>query len=271
MVASTRMFRAAGRPARGVVLVTHGLNNKPDVMNPLIKVLTAANFHCLRVSLHRETDTEVRSSTAVAQDWAARIADAYADLSVRYRDRPIHCLAYSLGALVTMRFLQEDHTACFSRMVLLAPSLALRKGAALVRYLAPLSGLGLALPSLAPEETRARSATPLAEYEAMLKMLDAVQRLESAENLRRIPTKIFLSPQDELVSYDGVASWVETNGLRTWSLEALDVQPLHHRAYKHLVVSRQSLGNASWRGLAKAIVRHFESPEPGYPFDQSKS
>lgn len=252
------MFETGSDLASGVVLVAHGLNNKPDVMNSLIEVLRAEGFHCLRVSLH---DRAVKSASpaAIADGWLDTFVSTYGQLTDDYPSLPIYNLSYSLGALMTIRFLDMHPTVKFGRMILIAPPVAFTRSASLVRLLTPLSRFGLVLPSAAPREVRARWATPLNEYAAMLNISKDVQVLRNANELGTIPTEIVLDPDDELVSYSGVLRWLEAQSLETWTSCRLPERHAEGRTYAHLMVLEKSLGRSTWSTLTERIVKHFKS------------
>jgi len=253
---SVRLFSATRVPARGTVVVVPGLNNRPQAMNPLIGVLRHARFHAVRASLHQTHRDDRPSPDALAGRWVDDVAAAHA-AAVAYDARlPVFNLSYSLGAVATLRFLQVTPTAGLAAMVLLAPPLSLTRRARLVRWLTPLGGLGLALPSLAPARVRARSGTPVVEYAALLRLVDDVRLGGQARRLGRVPTRVVLSSADELVSRRGVRAWIERNRLGAWTVESLDVDP-PGRTSRHLMVSRASVGDAAWRALTEALVDQF--------------
>lgn len=252
------MFETESSDASGVVLVAHGLNNKPDVMNSLIGVLRAEGFHCLRISLHED---EVRgvSPTVIADRWLNTFKSAYVRLAAGYPSLPISVLSYSLGALTTIKCLDVHPTLDIERMVLIAPPVALTWSASLVRLLTPLARFELALPSAAPREVRARRATPLKEYAAMLDISKDVRTLRNPDVLGAIPTEVILDPDDELVSYAGVLSWLRTQKLGSWTGYRLHGRQPEGRTYAHLMVLEKSLGSSAWLTLTERIIKHLRA------------
>ena len=252
------MFETRSDPASGVVLVAHGLNNKPEVMNSLIDVLRAEGFHCLRISLHDRAVKRL-SPAVIADGWLDTFTSAYGRLTHDYPSLPIYNLSYSLGALTTIRFLDMHPTVKFERMILIAPPVAFTRSASLVRFLTPLAQFGLVLPSAAPREVRARWGTPLKEYVAMLEISKDVQTLRNADELEAIPTEIVLDPDDELVSYSGVLSWLEAQHLDTWTSYRLPERQPEGRTYAHLMVLEKSLGSSTWLTLTERIIKHLKT------------
>jgi hypothetical protein len=245
-------------PAFGVVLVVHGLNNKPEVMDSLISVLVDNGFHSLRVSLYQDASDGRSDPSEIAGSWRAILSDAYTTAQDRYPDLPKFALSYSLGALTTVSFLDGETAPTFDRMVLLAPPVSLTRSASLVRALTPLGRFNLALPSAAPKEIRARRGTPLSEYAAMLELGGEVDTLRHPEKLGQIPTVVYLDPDDELVGYAGVLDWIHRNGLGMWSTKGFKDRDPEGRTYSHLMVLEKSLGLVAWTELTQSIVAHFK-------------
>ena len=251
------LFETPADHPRGVVLVSHGLNTRPDVMDDLIGVLVAQGFHCQRISLYRDGPTRRASPSAIVDGWLGAVGEAHAEAARRYPGLPLHCLGFSIGALVSIRYLDLQPTPPFQRAFLLAPPVALTRPARLVRALTPLRRLGAVLPSAAPRAVRARRGTPLAEYAALLETIAAVEHLSHAEDLAAVPTRVVLDERDELVSLPGVARWMHANGLRSWTVEPLADRRSAGRTYKHLIVLKDAIGSTAWTRLTGAIVAHF--------------
>jgi hypothetical protein len=115
------------------------------------------------------------------------------------------------------------------------------------------------LPSAAPREVRARGGTPLAEYAALLELVDAVQTLERAD-IGTIPTAALVDPRDELVSAAGVRAWARRNDLGPWRVEELTGRSPEGRTYRHLIVSEQALGQAAWAQVTGVVRSSFGPP-----------
>ena len=251
------MFETEAEFPSGVVLVAHGLNNKPEVMDSLIGVLLAEGFHCLRIGLHRDVGKHT-APAAIVNGWMDTLTHAHRKIVDEYGAYPIYSLGYSLGAVVTMRFLEVCPRATFRKMVLIAPPVALTRVASLVRFLTPLARFGIVLPSAAPREVRARWGTPLSEYAAMLELADALRTLHRKDKLRGIPTEIVLDPDDELVSYAGVLAWLERQQLEEWTAHRLQDRAPTGRTYAHLMVLEASLGSLAWANMTERVINHFK-------------
>lgn len=256
-----RLFETDAPHPRGVVLVGHGLNTRPEAMDGLIHALRGRGFDCQRLSLYEHEPVASRRApaAAVVGGWMRAFAEAYEAVVQRHTGQPVYALGFSLSALVTLRFLDTHPAAGFDAMFLLAPPVALTRPAALVRHLVPLSRVGAVLPSAAPAAVRARRGTPLAEYAAMLELADAVQTLERRQELRLLPTSIALDEDDELVSCEGVRGWMARNGLDSWTLAGFPDRQPRRRTYKHLAISEDALGRPAWGRLIEDIAARFAS------------
>ena len=259
MTVGERLFRTHVTPVAGVVVVVPGLNNRPAVMDPLIRVLKQAGFHCLRVSLYQSQPAAHLSVQDIAERWIHDIEAAYRRIRNAYAALPVFNLSYSLGAVVSVRFLQLNTSASFHRMVLFAPALALTRGATLLRVVRPLSCFDLGLPSFAPDVIKARPTTPLKEYAAMLGMVDEVQSLAGAARIGQIRTRVFVNPKDELVSYRGVLQWIGRNTSDAWRLESIGADST--AVYEHLIVSKTALGGGKWAELVQKLRAFLREPD----------
>lgn len=248
---STVTFHRSDRTATEVVLVAPGLNNQPVALQPLIEALNAHGYDCVSVRL---LFGRRLSSDEIAREWVSAIADAYAAARARYPDGSIHSVAYSLGALTTLMFLQETPAASLERLFLIAPPLALRRSARLVRYLTPLRGLGLALPSLAPRSIRERAFTTLADYHAMLTLARKLNEVSLADNVRRARVGCIVGLKDEFVDAAGVGEWIQRHDL-DWTLRILD-KKLTGSGPRHLLLSERSMGREGWQILTGEMIAH---------------
>jgi pimeloyl-ACP methyl ester carboxylesterase len=254
VTATTTVFPAAGSRTHGVAMIAPGLNNRPEAMEPLIEVLTANGYGCVRTTFEFGERLE---PDAVAQKWIAGVAEAHALAEQRCGKGRACAVAYSLGAAVTLAFLRRMPAAFVARMFLVAPPLALTKPAALIRALMPLRRFGMALPSLAPTAIRARSSTTLTDYHALLSLIDEVSQPEIAANVRAASTKILVSDRDELVDCAGVREWVASRRL-DWPVQVIHTAPPRSMRH-HLLLSESTMGPDAWQLLTTELLRHLSA------------
>jgi pimeloyl-ACP methyl ester carboxylesterase len=244
---------------RGAVLVAVGLNSRPEALDDLIGVLNRRGYHTLRIAF-RMCRPWFGEPGSFCDLWIEDFTRGYERLKGLAEEEPLFHLGYSLGGLVAVAFLQRRRQASFQRMALIAPALALRASSEAVRALTPLRHLHVALPSLCPERYRARRWTPLQEYHGLLQLLHEVSPLETGSPHASIPTRIFMDPRDELVSYRGVERWLSENRLTTWRLEPARKDHRARPRSPHLLLSEESAGPTCWRALTQGILEHFDAP-----------
>ena len=168
---------------KGTVIVAHGLNNKPEVMDALGMSLNLAGFNTCRVSLAiKEKENKLESE--LGEFWHQNLADVVKECEDKTPDVPILGLGYSLGGLVMTSY-QNENPSTFQKLFLLAPAIALHRKTMFLKPLAWLAGgTNLSIPSLAPKAFRLRDSTPLAEYNAMFQMTKSVKQLKKPEKFR---------------------------------------------------------------------------------------
>lgn len=258
---SATLLRTTDRaPAKGGVLVVHGLNNRAEVMDPLVEVLVADGYDCVRASLHEQPRSHRIPPAALVQRWTDVLVDGHEQLRERHPADRVYLLAYSLGALTALDVVRRGAIDGFGRAVLIAPPVALRWWARLLPVITPLARWGAALPSAAPADCRARPATPLSEYAALLRMHAAVQTIEPEAPLGTMPTLVVIDRDDELVSPGGVRRWVERNGLDAWAVSVVEDRDPVSRSYAHLLVTEQALGPTAWASLCRRVLAHLDDP-----------
>lgn len=233
-----------------MVLVTPGLNNRPQAMAPLAHTLRESGLDTLTVALRFGQDL---APHAIATDWVSTVARGYDECLHRASQTAPYSLAYSLGAIVTLAFLRRTPST-IDRLLLIAPPLALTRTAALVRLLTPLRRLGLALPSLAPKDIRARSSTTLADYHAMLLLVAELNDAPLSPHIAATHTSVVLAADDELVDEQGVRRWIHQRQLQ-WPTRTVSGGPTPH----HLLLSESRSGALAWKELTSEMRRHFRA------------
>lgn len=246
--------------ARAVVVVTHGLNTKPDIMDELGGELVRDGLAWVRVSLYFDGLRSRMPPHEVAEGWTAQVREGLLLAAREHPGVPIYALGFSTGAMATLT-VDAETLSRVERMVLLAPPIALKPLARLVRPLTPLWRIGLGLPSAAPRAVRERWWTPFSEYGALLGMHDRIRAIATDSPVRSIPTHVLVDARDELVSLEGVGSWVTEAGLERWRVGPIVDRNPRGRVYRHLVVTSDALGDAGWRSLTGTVRRSFSDDQ----------
>lgn len=256
---------------RGVALVIHGLNLKPERMQPLADELRGWGIAVVLCSLRGHGENyaplagyppEVARLATFRQvsytGWRAEVMAGYAAANALAQAAavPHFLVAFSLGALLGCELLATTPTVHFDRMVLLAPALALRPHSHLPTLLGRWPALTLR--SFAPRAYRCNPATPIAAYSALRTALRSLHRHANAK--LNIPTLVLIDPQDELVSLDGMRRWVQRLHLTQWRFSL--VNKGGHRAdlrFHHLLLDADCVGQKMWQLMIAEMNTHLLS------------
>lgn len=234
----------------GVFLVTHGLNNKPEVMNDISYYLNSLGFHVLQIKLKGHTNSSNWPSCLKADDWLNNIKNAYCYSKINFPQLKIFGLGYSLGAAATLAFIEQFENINFEKLVLIAPAIKLRWKVNLIKLLSNFSFLGTKLPSLAPVEYRAHSKTPLSAYSALFEII----RMTSSLKYRfdRIPVMIIQRAEDEIIDFKDTISWAIDNfaNPKLTTLEGQEFDKLP----QHLMIDRISNSKQSWNKFTSELA-----------------
>jgi alpha-beta hydrolase superfamily lysophospholipase len=269
----SRWFKSASsKKPVGVALIVHGLNIRPEMMEPIIVILNSAGIEALNVSLRGHGANFTRRGSTPADDkrdrlesfkrvsyviWLNEVHQAYMQAMLRARKLgvPLFFVGYSLGGLLGCDLLAANPGVHFDRMALFAPALTLRPGIAY--QLKPLQPFPeFVIDSDAPESNRANDGTPVAGYTALL---EAVRNFEANLGPRlNVPTLIFMDQEDEFVSFENLQEFVSHNGFDRWDLVRVAKDNAADAAIaRHMIINEQSVGAAAWAGMVRAIKAHF--------------
>ena len=272
---SERWYKpAASKKISGVALVVHGMNVRPEMMEPVIAILNGAGIEALNVSLCGHGGNFMRRGSSPADEkrdrlesfkkvnrfnWFSEVYQAYLKVMLRARklDAPVFFVGYSLGGVLGCDLLAAKSGVRFDRMALFAPAITLRP--AISYQLKPLEPFPeFVIDSDAPEDQRANDGTPVAGYAALL---DAIGDVEAHAGPRlNVPTLVFVDKEDEFVSFEQLQKFIHDNGLDRWEIVAVakdnatDTSVAHH-----MIVNEHSLGAGMWKEMTRRIRTHFMS------------
>lgn len=249
---------------KGVALVIHGLNQKPEVMQGIIEQLNRAGIETLNLTLFgHETylDEELRLinfKRASYKQWSNEIYQAFKAAEKRALENktPLFFVGNSIGGLLACDLVVSNDDVNFDRMVLFAPALSIHYTSRLLAIFSPFSQL--VIPSLTPESYRANEGTPIAAYNALYEAIDHFE--DKLSHKLNIPTLLFIDESDELVSYSGLVELINTQSLSNWNIEQVKKSENAQTNYKHLIVDSASMGDQQWKRMVNSMVSHFTSP-----------
>ncbi|MBW2230635.1 MAG: alpha/beta fold hydrolase [Deltaproteobacteria bacterium] len=255
----------AASPPRGVALIVHGLNFRPEGMLDVATLVSELSCDCLLVTLRGHGSNH---AGATAGDEAARLSALRGieheiwveEMRAAYRcarERALQCgaplilVGFSLGGLLGIELIEEGvDGARYEGILLFAPPIRMRWYVGIVRCLAPFPRL--VLPSFAPKQTAANAGTPVAAYTALFEASANVRAADPRQ--LDVPGLIFVDSRDELVSERGLGRWARARGLTRWRIVPID-RPLCRDIsdYHHLIVDRERIGSDRWRTMREGI------------------
>lgn len=253
----------------GVALVIHGLNLRPEKMQPIISELTGSGIDVLGLSLrghgenytHRKDidENQARLETFKNVSYQLWINEAYlAFLQLKKRGKekgvPYYLTAFSTGALIGLDLFVAYPEVTFDKMILFAPAIKLHAIVYLARVLAPFPSL--VIPSLGLKSYLANTkGTPIAAYNALFEGLAHFEDCYSRKI--NIPTLVFIDEDDELISAQGLQTFVREKKLDKWRFyEVQKGASADRNTFHHHIIDVQSTGDSVWRDMMKAAVNH---------------
>ncbi len=152
--------------------------------------------------------------------------------------------------------MQQYSYAEFQKMIFLSPAFTPNYKLMFIRILSIFDFTGLSLPSFTPKSYRAHSWLSLSVYSSFLRIVDLIQVVKNSQQLNKIPTKIYLSDRDELISQLKLERWLERNRLSNWNIAALNLKPENLSPVYHLSFAPVYLGESEW-GRLKTEIKEF--------------
>ena len=239
-------------PARGTVILVHGLNQRPSSLDPLADEIGALGYNTYRITLHGH---EIHGGEAFSEvAWEDDLLRAYHTVERQPGSTPIYLLGYSLGGLLVTRVLDSHPELTPHGVILLAPALSLRllpQSGYLLTLFPPTT---LSVPNVAPPRYRRFANTPLFWYRNIFSLYSATRILGNPQRLASVPTVIVANPRDELVSLTGLHEWLRDNQLAaTWRLSTIRPAAISPTTPEHLIIDQHSLGFTEWENLLASI------------------
>ena len=230
-------------------------------MDPLARELNSWGAATLRCSLSGHANSLADGAARLAslrrvtyELWREEAAAAYrvaAQVAAR-RGVPLVLAAFSLGALIGCTAALHSPDMKFAQLVLFAPALRIRRRSRILQLLSRWPQL--VVPSLSPAAYRANPGTPIAAYSALYAALYDFERLAGPR--LDVPTLVFTDPRDEMVSYPGLRQLIVQHGLTHWQLQPVHKKPGANTRYHHLLINRESVGDAAWRQMMAQMRSH---------------
>ena len=265
---STRWLSASTKK-KGVILTVHGLNNKPSVMDSLANLFTSSGLETLRGSLtgHRGSASEAKDLTE--KNWKDDFKNLYclAHKKAKRLGLPLNINCFSLGCLLLFNFLNDlektPHKAEINKIILISPAITVKTP---LTFFYQLMGFLLpkdwTIPSLNLENYRAQGGTTVASYEAFFKFLDKNKSISSTlqKTWKKIPTMIFMNPEDELLDFKKFKDFIKKNNLESWKINLINnSKATTSRVISHLLLDKKSVGKKAWSQMKKKIIKFLDT------------
>jgi esterase/lipase len=273
---ATRWYKNRSREeTKGVALVIHGLNLRPDKMQTIISELTGAGIDVLRLSLrgHGENYTHhagvdkdqarLEAFKAVSfQLWMNEAYLAYTQVQRRAAQKkvPLFFVGFSLGGLIGLDLFASQPEVHFARMVLFAPAIKLRSLHNLARILSPFSRL--VIPSLAPDAYLSnKKGTPIAAYNALF---EGLQQFEKHANHKiNVPSLIFIDEHDEFIPLRALKELIDEKKLDQWKLYMVEKEATADQdTFHHHIIDETSTGKAVWMEMMETTITYLVANKP---------
>ena len=239
------------------LLCTHGLNQRPEALKPLLKDLEKMGFKAYLMYLPGH-DGDENPQKWTAQYYFENYEKAYKFIYDKHQSLP-YFIGYSFGGLIGVHHFDQFP---FKKMVLLAPDLQLRSYTLLLRYALPFLKHVRSV-SLGSREYEARyryhvNGVPREIYQSFFGIYAELMAKDKSY-LKESKALVLSHSADELVSYSKLQTWVETH--TDWSMERLDNRNAEFKRYCHLCFDPVTLGAVSYASLLTRIRQFFLNKE----------
>ena len=260
---------------KGVALVIHGLNLRPDKMQTIISVLTESGIDVLGLSLrgHGENYThqagveedQARLEAFKAVSFPLWMNEAYLAYT-QVRERAAHkkvslfFVGFSLGGLIGLDLFASQPEVQYERMVLFAPAVKLHRTHYLARMLSPFSRL--VIPSLAPDSYLSnKTGTPMAAYNALF---EGLKQFEKHVNRRiNVPTLIFIDEEDEFIPVRALKELKAEKKLDQWKLYVVKKEAAANQdTFHHHIIDESSTGKTVWQDMMETTITYLLANKP---------
>jgi len=259
------------KKAKGMALVVHGLNLRPERMQSIITVLNDAGIDVLNLSLRGHGNNYAKNINVATDDarlesfrtvsfvvWLDEIYRAY----VKVRDRaarkkvPVFFIGYSLGGLMGCNLALSHPDVVYDRMVLFAPALNITVKSYLLKALMPFPNI--VIDSLSPISYRSNEGTPMAAYKALF---EAIEHFESNMNDKlNTPTIIFIDEKDEFISCSTLIEMIVRKNLDQWQINVVQKDhDVEEKISHHLIIDKTSVGENMWTQIKDIFKKHLNA------------
>ena len=247
-------FESSAEETAGVILLSHGLNNRPELMHPIAKAFTKSGFDVLVPALKGHVDDFATFKKVKGEDWLADVITAYNKVHQRasLKNCPVFYVGFSLGGLIGVTLKAQGKLPEINKMWLLAPALEITWFASLLKPLLNLK-LDFSIPSRAPGFYRAHQRMPIQAYRALFEVKELLQQ----QSIVNTPTLLHIDAKDELVSFKKLKKLIVQEKLSNWQLHKLDSK--ESKGIHHMIADPFYTGKNNWQTMLNKAIDFFKS------------
>jgi len=241
--------------SRGLVLLAHGLNLNPEKMNSLSLFYNSIGLDVYRPILDGHQGSIESMKKLELGRWIVNSHQHYCQAKsyAQHHSLPLYFSGYSLGALIHLYLQEEFDHVHYDKQILLAPAINLPWYANLIKVLY-LFGDQFLVPTLNIKDYQAQKGTSIAGYKMLFNTVKKLQHIGLKKS--NIPSLIFMSKNDELVSYHGIERMIKKYHLGQWKMVPINNRQSKLKGkFSHLVIDPLSLGENQWSFMIEKIQR----------------
>ena len=263
------------KETKGIALVIHGLNLRPDKMQSIISVLAESGIDVLRLSLRGHGENYTHQSgidkeqarleafkTVSFPLWLNEAYLAYNQVREKAAQKkvPLFFVGFSLGGLIGLDLFVSRPEVQYDRMILFAPAIKLHPLHYLARILSPMSRL--VIPSMAPDTYLSnKKGTPVAAYNALFEGLKHFEKHVSRR--LNVPTLIFIDENDEFIPARAIEKLIKEKKLDQWKLYIVEKEATANRdTFHHHIIDESSTGKTVWEKMMAAVKMNLIANQP---------
>lgn len=235
-----------------VAVLVPGLNLDPSKLNSIAALFASHGSESFIVELKFPDEQEADGSVV---DWRAQVHHALCVAQRRAQSlgvKSLHALGYSLGALSLLDTQNSRYRVVPTTFTLISPSLFERFFPSLIRLIdwIPFGSL----PSFNHKGYRLRASTSLETYRELRHRRDHFfKHLALISSWPK--TLVFMSPKDELLSFDKTKQFSEK---MNWGFVKLTPSATNNKTIHHLLIDPPSMGKEQFDIFAQELGKHID-------------
>lgn len=234
------VYKSKNRICKSFVIFVPALNIKEEKYLSLIEEFQNNDSDVIFISINNfenDKDTTIQKITN-------EFLESYKE-RIKSKEIPIYFIGFSFGALFGLYLLQNYSTDIkFDKMVLVAPAISFRIIFNISKNISAIP-LDFSIISITPKIYRIFNKIPIFIYRIIS---------EFNKNLRKekfrilnIPTKIFISHRDEVISYRGIQNLIFKYNLSNWDI--IKIKKEKNKGIKdfyHLIADKNTMNEKDW-------------------------